>query len=404
MPAVRPNRRGRGAYRQLDGACRRTAVAPRRDVPKAFKTHNSRRIRPSFKSRFALLRFSNNLNSCGPDPNLANCEGPGRSLMMRLILHGFGFAVCTALLCPAPGRAGKLEVPPAASEVIERIYSGDLPAGLEGALRLERENPDQPIGYLLEAEAIWWRIWCTSAEFKYGMTYPRHRAKLAADQHYLDLAAKVSSLADAEIAARETAEAHFYAGMGDALAARLYGLRGDNRAAARHGVRGREQLLRAIALDSTLADADLGLGLYNYYADTLSGIARVLRFFMGIPGGSKQEGIRQLEHAIADGTMSPAEARFYLAISLHNYDQKYEQALEIAKPLVEKYPSNSLFQLIVGDLYAKLGRHGSAAEHYRAAAGVPVTDAECRDQVQALVRASLTAIKASPEGAPGPTN
>jgi len=187
----------------------------------------------------------------------------------------------------------------------------------------------------------------------------------------------------------------FYAGMGDALAARLYGLRGESRNAARAGVRAREHLLRAIALDPGLADADLGLGLYNYYADTLSAAARVLRFFMGIPGGSKQDGIQQLEHAIAEGVLTSTEARFYLAINLHNYDQKYERALELAGPLVEKYPANPLFQLIRGDLYAKLGRKESAAECYRAAAALPVRDPECRAHIRELVRASLAAVGAA---------
>ena len=118
----------------------------------------------------------------------------------------------------------------------------------------------------------------------------------------------------------------------------------------------------------------------------------MLRFFMGIPGGNKKDGIRQLEHAIADGTLTPPEARFYLAISLHNFDQKYPQALDIAAPLLEKFPSNPLFQLIVADLHAKLGHKDVAAEHYNAAAALPFGDPECRDHIQALVRASLAAI------------
>jgi tetratricopeptide (TPR) repeat protein len=314
--------------------------------------------------------------------------------MLRSILRGFALLICTTLASATPIRCAELDLPPAAYAVIDQIYSGDLEAGVAGAHQLEQEQPEHPLGYLLEGEALWWKIWCTSAEFKYGMTYARHRAKLPADQHYLDLAAKVSSLAEAQAALHDTAEMQFYAGMGDALAARLYSLRGENRNTARAGVRAREHLLRAIALDSGLADADLGLGLYNYYADTLSAAARVLRFFMGIPGGSKQEGIRQLEHAIAEGVLTPAEARFYLAINLHNYDQKYERALQVAGPLVEKYPSNPLFQLIRGDLYAKLGRKESAAASYRAAAALPVRDPECRTRIRALVRASLTAVGA----------
>jgi tetratricopeptide (TPR) repeat protein len=315
--------------------------------------------------------------------------------MSCFVLRGFAFLIGTALAFSAPLRGAKLSLPPAAYGVAEQIYAGDLDSALEGAHAIEQEKPAHPLGYLLEGEALWWKIWCTSAEFKYGMTYARHRAKLPADQHYLDLAAKVASLAEAQSAAYDSAEMQFYAGMGDALAARLYGLRGETRNAARAGVHAREHLLRAIARDPSLADADLGLGLYNYYADTLSAAARILRFFMGIPGGNKQEGIQQLERAIAEGVLTPAEARFYLAICLHNYDQKYEQALQIAGPLAEKYPSNPLFQLIVGDLYAKLGRKESAAEHYRAAAALPVRDPECRAHLGELARASLTAIGAA---------
>jgi tetratricopeptide (TPR) repeat protein len=291
--------------------------------------------------------------------------------------------------------AAKLEVPAAAQVVAGQIYAGDLEGALEGARRLEQDQPELPLGYLLEGEALWWKIWCTSAEFKYGMTYARHRAKLPGDRHYLDLAAKVSSLAETQWSRHQSADMQFYAGMGDALGARLYSLRGENRNAARAGVHAREHLLRAIALDPDLADADLGLGLYNYYADTLSGLARVLRFFMGIPGGSKEEGIQQLQRAMAEGVLAPAEARFYLVVNLHNYEQKYEEALEISGPLVEKYPSNPLFQLIRGDLYAKLGRKERAAERYRAAAAIAVRDPECRAHIQELVRASLGAIGAA---------
>jgi tetratricopeptide (TPR) repeat protein len=314
--------------------------------------------------------------------------------MSRSARRSFLLLVVSTLTGAAPLHCAKLELPSSADPVIDQIYSGDLSAAIEGARRLQQEQPTHPLGYLLEAEALWWKIWCTSAEFKYGMTYPRHRAKLAADQHYFELAAKATSLAEAQIAQQETAETQFYAGMGDALVARIYALRGENRNAARAGVRARERLLRAVALDPGLADAYLGLGLYNYYADTLSAAARVLRFFMGIPGGSKQEGIRQLERAIAEGTLTPPEARFYLAINLHNYDQKYEQALQIAAPLADKYSSNPLFQLIRGDLYAKLGRRKLAEQCYRHAAALRISDPECQAHLQNLVKASLAAIGA----------
>ena len=292
-------------------------------------------------------------------------------------------------------RAAKLSAPPAAVAVLEKIYSGDTESALAEARRMQQEQPGHPLGYLLEGEALWWGIWCTSADFKWGMSDARHRPKLAADQHYFDLAAKVSRLAEDHLTQHETPEMHFYAGMGDAMAARLYGLRGENRNTARAGVRAREHFLRALSLDPELADADLGLGLYNYYVDTLGTIARVLRFFMGIPGGSKQDGIRQLQNAIARGVLTSDVARFYLAINLHKHEQRYEEALAVISPLAEKYPANPLFQLARGDLFAKLGRNEQALACYRAAQAIHVRDPECRERIQQLVRASLAALGAS---------
>ena len=295
-------------------------------------------------------------------------------------------------LLAIPARASTITPPSEAPAILDKIYAFDLDAAQEGARHMQQERPNHPLGYLLEAEALWWRTWCASADFKYGMTDARRRPKLAADQHYLELSARALSLAEAQIKQRDSAEMQFYAGMAEASAARLYGLRAENRNAARSGVRGREHLLRAKALDPDLADADFGLGLYNYYVDTLSAIAKILRFFMGIPGGSKQDGVRLLEHAIAEGVLTSDTARFYLALNLHRYDLQYEKALEVLTPLVKKYPANPLFQLARGDLYAKLGRKQQALAAYRAASALPVHDAECLPRIQALARASIAAL------------
>ena len=304
------------------------------------------------------------------------------------------------LCCSPPATpAARLTVPAGTWEIIDKIYSFDLEAAAEAARRMQAEQPEHPLGYLLEGEALWWKIWCTSADYKWGMIDARHRQKQPGDQHYFELAAKAYSLAHARVEGGESAgsaEMLLFSGMADALAARLYGLRGENRATARFGVRARQSFLRAHELDPALADADLGLGLYNYYVDTLSSMAKVLRFFMGIPGGSKQEGLRQLENAITHGELTPTLARVYLSLNLHRYDQKYARAIEVLNPAAEKYPGNPLFQLMLGDLHAKLGHREKALRHYHAAAALPVEDAECHSRIEALAAAATAAVNAPP--------
>src|SRR5271166_4673822 len=162
----------------------------------------------------------------------------GRLIALCLVSSISVFPACA----PANTAAGaRLPVPAEGYAVLEKIYSFNIEGGLEDARRMEQLQPAHPLGYLLEAEALWWRIWCTSMEFKYGMNDAHHRAKLATDQHFFDVAQKISSLAEEQLKIQESAEMHFYDGMGQAMAARLYGLRGEARNTARAGVRAREQ-------------------------------------------------------------------------------------------------------------------------------------------------------------------
>jgi tetratricopeptide (TPR) repeat protein len=310
--------------------------------------------------------------------------------MQRLIFLVLLFS-CGAWRCAA---APPLSLPNGTETILDHIYSARTDLAIAEARQLQQQSPAHPLGYILEAEALWWRMWCASAEFKYGMTMPRHREKLVADQHYLDLSAKALSLADSKLKEHETAEMYFYAGMAEASMSRLYGLRGEYRNTARIGVHARDNFARAVALEPGLADADMGLGLYDYYVDTLSTMARVMRFFMGIPGGSKEEGIQLLYRSIREGQITPVISRFCLALNLHNYDQRYQEALRVLTPLVEKYPDNPLFLLAEGDLFGKLGQKSQAEEAYRAAgvAGSKLSDPGTEQKIDVLVRQSLTAL------------
>jgi tetratricopeptide (TPR) repeat protein len=313
--------------------------------------------------------------------------------MLRYLL-----TICAALSFFVNGagaqvsHSGRPTLPANVKTILENIYSGRLDQAISETQQMQKQEPEQPLGYLMEAEALWWKTWCKAAEYKYGMSMARHREKIPGDQRYLELSGKGYALAEARLQQQETAEMHLYAGMADALAARLHSLRGENRSAARLGVRAREHFLRALALDPREADACFGTGLYDYYVDTLSGIARLLRFFMGIPGGSKEEGIRLLRRAIQEGRLTSAPARYYLALNLENYDQRYQEALEVILPLVEEYPQNPIFQLTTGDLYAKVGKKSLAARAYRAAAAAKCPDEESQRKIGVLASESLGAL------------
>jgi hypothetical protein len=301
------------------------------------------------------------------------------------------------LLAAGQARASQLNIPPEAGEAIRLMYSGKPDQAIALARQIEAARPEHPLGYLIESDALWWKIYCKWLERKYNTldVWSHPRPAEPEDNAALALVDKLTRLAEASIAKSDTAEMELYAGLGYASRARLLGLRYEKLATARAGVETRRHLLRCLELDPNMADANLGLGLYNYYVDTLSAVARILRFFMGLPGGDKRAGLRQLEAASTKGELTQIEARFNMARSLRNYDRDYARAAQTAALLTSEYPGNPVFLLVAGDIQAKLGHNDEASSRFRAAAAVPVDDPACIGHVQHLVREALVAIHAN---------
>jgi hypothetical protein len=306
------------------------------------------------------------------------------------------FAVLSACLLAAafsgPARAAGITLSPEATQALDRIYGGDPDAAISIAREMEEAQPDHPLGYLIESEARWWKRYCAACEIKYGIYDSWKRSRESDDSTYLALTGKVTRLAESQLAKSETAEMHTFAGLGWALQVRVFALRGENRNAARAGVSGRREMLAALKLDPGMADATAALGIYNYYVETLSPIVKVLRIFMGIPGGDKQLGIKQMEVGMSQGSFLAVDIRFILARSLRTYDRQYERALSVAEPLVSRYPRNPIFLLLLGNLNAELSRNSKASEYFLAARNSSVPDPPCAARVRDLANLFLASL------------
>lgn len=301
-------------------------------------------------------------------------------------------AAFIALASTSAARAAEITLSPDASTALADIYAGKPEAAIPIAHAIQENEPDQPLGYLLEAEADWWNIYCEACQIKWGMVDDFSHGKRPSHDDYLKLADKVIALAKAQLAQSDTAEMHLYAGLGYALKARIYDERDEHRNVARSGVAARTEFLRALQLDPDMADATAGLGFYNYYVDTLSPIVKMLRFFMGIPGGNKATGIRQMKEGAQNGVLFAVDTRYYLAKNLRTFDLKYADALDVAQPLVEKYPDNPIFLLLAGNLNAELGRKDQAANYFKIALNAPVADESCAARVKQLANAFLASL------------
>ena len=184
---------------------------------------------------------------------------------------------------------------------------------------------------VLAATALWWRIQLDPAS---GALDPAFTASV--EQAIRATEAWTERDPD-------DAEAWFY--LGGAYGARVQWrvLRGEKLAAARDGKTIKEALERAIELEPGLDDAYFGLGMYKYYADVAPAAARFLRFLLLLPGGDRDEGLREMLRARRRGRLLQGEADYQLHVIYLWYERQTRRALELLRGLHARYPGNPLY-------------------------------------------------------------
>jgi hypothetical protein len=190
----------------------------------------------------------------------------------------------------------------------------------------------------LEALSLWWQI------------------HIDPDSRALDatfLTTVNAAIAEAERMTKaepQRAEAWFYLGAAYGVRAQFRVHRVERLAAARDGKRIKESLERALALDPAMHDAEFGIGMYRYYADVAPAVFRFLRWLLLLPGGDREDGLRQLERAATQGVLVRGEAQYQIHILYLWYEQKWREALVIVRDLQARYPRNPLFRQIEAEI------------------------------------------------------
>ena len=251
---------------------------------------------------------------------------------------------------------------------VSMMMDGDLDGSIVVAQQIQRKDPDSPLGYVLEANATWWKIYYASANLIDPDVFDVANMEATPyDSHFEDLDRVAIHKAEARVRAHDdVARNLLYEGFGYALRARLDGLHDRDLPTARAGKKMRALLLQALELDPTLTDAYLGLGIYNYFVDTLSSIVKFLSMFIGLPGGSRTEGLRQLRLCAEKGELGGPEAKFYLAKDFSRKSEKqYDKSIHLFSELQEEFPHNPLWPMLIGSLHFRTGNPTRGEEIYR---------------------------------------
>ncbi len=251
---------------------------------------------------------------------------------------------------------------------LELLMNGDPDGAIAVFYEIRRDDPQAPLGYLLEADATWWKIYYATGNLIDPDVFDVVSSPSTPfDSHFESLIHAAINKSEAHIHARQdVARNYLYEGMAYALEARLAGLRGKDLPTARAGKKMRALLLKALELDPQLADAYLGVGIYNYFVDTLPTIVKILKFFIGLPSGSRTLGLEQLQNAADHGDLTRGEAGFYLAKNFsRGTERQYSKSLRLFEKLRKEYPRNPLWPLMVASLQIRLGNAAEGDALYR---------------------------------------
>ncbi|HLA40591.1 MAG TPA: hypothetical protein VJ417_11360, partial [Candidatus Glassbacteria bacterium] len=232
------------------------------------------------------------------------------------------------------------------------------------------QYPQHPLSYLIAAEGYWGTIFCETGHITPREIWNIAETKSSAhDEAFLRTVEQALKASETMKESEETpALGTFYAGVAHGVQARLYMLREQALKSGTEGKQMREALLDAMALDPELTpDAYLGLGVYNYYADVLSPLVKLFRFFLLIPGGDREEGIEQLQTASQQAVLLAPEAQYELARILGIRENRHPEAFTLLQALADQYPSNALYGLAAAFEAQRAGNIPKAIEYARKA-------------------------------------
>ncbi|HEV2246108.1 MAG TPA: hypothetical protein VGW37_05600, partial [Terriglobia bacterium] len=93
---------------------------------------------------------------------------------------------------------------------------------------------------------------------------------------------------------------------------------------------------------------------------------KLLRWMIGLPGGSRERGLHEIEYAAKYGDLTRGEALYYLAKDYSRTGEKqYAKSLELFGQLRSQYPRNGLWTLMVGSLDIRTGQTEEGEALYR---------------------------------------
>jgi TolA-binding protein len=258
---------------------------------------------------------------------------------------------------------------------VNHLYNLDFPEAEAAFRSLTKSHPENPDYWNVLGSTYWLKILYNQQKLnmesfgskdRFGTGDSSDAGFEAEKKQLTDVVAK--ALAASESMLKKDAKnvrALYAKGVSNAmLAAYEATILRERVSAARKAKAARDAHLEVLKLDPSFHDARAAVGIYNYAVGSLPwGIQFALRF-VGLGGGDKAGGIKEMETAAAKGSRAATDAKMLLII-VHARELQYDRSMKLIDELQAKYPRNFMFDMTKASLYGRQKKWDAAASMYK---------------------------------------
>lgn len=264
-------------------------------------------------------------------------------------------AVLFLILAAAPAFAGPRLSPAAEAQLdegLKRLYSLDYEKSRAAFRKLIELEPDNPFGYLFEAGGIWWE---SSQEFGLFTSTPTLQGLFEED---VEAAQRKADLYIDSKDAQARADGYFVSGMALGTLGQWRLMKGHWMDAYFAGKKAIKHLKKCAKMDPSYFDAQLGLGVFDYQAAHLSGVAK-LGVLLGVRGNEKR-GLEEIQTAVEKAKYANRQAAEFL-LSIYLLDAHDDgKALPVLLKLRSDFPDSAYYLWLESLVRYRLGDWNSS--------------------------------------------
>jgi tetratricopeptide (TPR) repeat protein len=258
-----------------------------------------------------------------------------RAAALPALFLVLSFAVIPARPAEPPPVSDEAVFNRLADEGLAALYNLDYD-GAEAKFReMETRFPDNPLSLYAVSTELWWEL---TNEFDEKNPSMERDFLAAADRAAAAARAYIKRTGDPD------GRGHLCLGGALGLKARWEAIQGQWLSAYSNGKKAFKLQEKAIAINPNMYDAYLGVGIFHYYAATLSSVVKVLAHF--IFGGNKQQGLDEIRLSMEKGRFSRTAAQLFMVGILINNEKDPPAALALLQEGRREFPRSPFFQLL----------------------------------------------------------